>query len=65
MQILGSGLALFALTWGLGRATTFTQLSSGNKQNNVALLFQWMKWVIPAILLVLLIGYIYSTTIGK
>ncbi len=61
MQLVGSGLALVALTWSLGKAVTYFQLSSIANKRSIDLIFIWIKWVIPLILLFVLIGYIYNT----
>ena len=64
MQVLGCGLALVALTWGLGQVATNLQLHNTAKKRGTQLLFLWMKWLIPFVLLTILIGYIYSSTNG-
>ncbi len=61
MQVLGSGISLIALTWGLSKSSVFLQFNSSSKGSRYNLLYQWMKWVIPLVLLLVLIGYIYST----
>lgn len=61
MQVLGSGLALIALTWGLGKAATLLQLNGSLNHGTNDRLFYWLKWVIPTMLLLVLIGYIYNT----
>jgi NSS family neurotransmitter:Na+ symporter len=54
MQVLGSGLTLIALTWGLGRAVTISQVF-GTKQGILpAVFFQWIRWVVPVALLLTL-----------
>ncbi len=63
MQLLGSGLALIAVTWGLKKGITRSQLSL-SEGRSFDLFFFWLKWVIPAILGLVLFGYIYSTING-
>ena len=61
MQVLGSGLALLALCWGIGRIGTLKEIfgqMNFSWQNGY---FSWIKWVVPCILLIVLIGYIYSS----
>jgi NSS family neurotransmitter:Na+ symporter len=64
MQVIGSGLALIALTWSMGKAVTYFQLSTISNKRWMDLLFLWMKWAIPLILLFVLIGYIYNIISG-
>lgn len=61
MQLLGSALALIALTWGIGRLRASSELSSGHSFTQGAFFFQWIKWVVPLVLFIVLIGYIYSS----
>lgn len=63
MQLVGSGFAMMAVTWGLGKGVTRLQMSFPQGQK-FDFLFFWLKWVIPAILGFVLIGYIYSTFNG-
>ncbi len=63
MQVLGSGLALIALTWGLGKTKALNQLFGRERASWHAAYFRWIKWVVPGILLAVLIGYIYSIAI--
>ena len=61
MQLLGSGITMIALAWGLGKIISKTQLFQTNENRHFNLLFFWMKWVIPAVLAIVLIGYIYDS----
>lgn len=61
MQVLGSGLALFALTWGLGKVSTLQEIFKNSNSFWPIAYFNWIKWVVPLILLIVLIGYIYSS----
>lgn len=60
MQLLGSGLAVVALAWGLGKVKVFQQVFGGGDDRKGLLYFQWTRWVVPIVLLIVLIGYIYS-----
>ena len=60
MQVLGSGLALIALTWGLGKVVTKSELGESFIRHHFHVVFAWMKWVVPIVLFLILFGYIYS-----
>ncbi len=60
MQLLGSGLAACGLAWGLGKVAT-TQQIFGNQSSQLTGLYHfWISWIIPILLLIVLIGYIYN-----
>ena len=60
MQLLGSGLAACGLAWGLGKIVT-TQQIFGNQTSRLKGIYHfWISWVIPILLLIVLIGYIYK-----
>jgi len=61
MQVLGSGLTLVALTWGLGRATTLKQIFPDSRTWVSSVYYHWVKWVVPAVLLVILAGYVVQS----
>lgn len=61
MQVLGSALALIAFTWGLGKVKGLKELSTTSSSTSGEFFFQWIKWVVPLVLIVVLIGYIYSS----
>ncbi len=61
MQVLGSGLTLIALTWGLGRLTTVTQVFGRETGTWPAFYFNWIKWVVPTALAIVLVGYIIQS----
>ncbi len=61
MQVLGSALTLIALTWGLGRVTTLRQVFGTDSGSWPAIYYNWIKWVVPAALAVVLIGYIMQS----
>ncbi|HXV78099.1 MAG TPA: sodium-dependent transporter [Candidatus Polarisedimenticolaceae bacterium] len=63
MQLAGSGVALIALGWGLGRATLLTQVfgaadASGFWPQSYLL---WVRWVVPFALAVTLALYLYDS----
>lgn len=58
MQVLGSGLALVALAWGLGRTTTLAQIFGRTSGVQPTIFFAWIRWVVPAALLVTLGLYV-------
>ncbi len=64
MQLLGSMLVLLGVTWGAGKSKTLTAVfgSSFSSQNKIwhHWYYYWIKWVVPAALLSVLVGYIYS-----
>lgn len=61
MQVLGSALALIALSWGIGRLRASKELLSANSFTQGTFFFNWIKWVVPLVLLLVLMGYIYSS----
>ncbi len=60
MQVFGSVLALIALTWGLGRLTTLAQILGKSSGFRAEFMYRWLKWVVPAVLLVILVNYVVS-----
>ena len=60
MHTFGSGVTIVALTWGLGKAVTKSEIFGNRNGLLVELYFYWVKWVIPLALIVILISYIYS-----
>ncbi len=63
MQVIGSGLALIALSWGMGKMKVLGQVFGGVSSPISQFYFHWIRWVVPAVLLIVLIGYIYSSLI--
>ncbi|MEO1053102.1 MAG: sodium-dependent transporter [Bacteroidota bacterium] len=61
MQTLGSALVILALFWGMSRSTVLQQVFGHGKGTLSTVYYRWMKWVIPAVLLVVLITYIYNS----
>ncbi|MEM7503211.1 MAG: sodium-dependent transporter [Pseudomonadota bacterium] len=60
MQMLGSLIAVITVSWGLGAATTKLQLFSKQSAGWHDTYVQWLKWVVPGVLLVVLLSYIVS-----
>ena len=64
LQVLGSCMAMLALTWGLGRKKTLTQIFGREDGVVPSLFFFWLQWVIPAALILVLAGYVYGMVNG-
>lgn len=62
MQVLGSALALIALTSGLGKTKTLVQIF-GNTETGQTVFFFWLRWIIPAVLFSILAAYIYNALV--
>ena len=60
MQVLGSLIAILTVAWGLGRARAKYQLFADETAGWHDLYFLSLKWVVPGVMLVVLIGYIVS-----
>jgi len=61
MQMLGSGLAIIALLWGCDKAVAVTQIFGGRTDGLRRLYLAWLKWVVPAVLGVMLVLYIVDS----
>ena len=61
MQVFGSALAVVGIAWGLGKTKTLTQVFGESRSGGQNFYFVWIRWVVPIVLLVILISYIYST----
>ena len=62
MQTLGSVISIIALTWFVKKRKALSQIYGAGWQGRLpAIYFGLVKWVIPAILLAILISYIYTT----
>jgi NSS family neurotransmitter:Na+ symporter len=61
MQVIGSCCAIIALTWFIGRKITLKQIFNNEKNAFQNGYFIWLKWVIPAALILTLVLYIYSS----
>lgn len=60
MQALGSALALLALAWGLGRERALTQIFGAVGGCWRRAYFYWIGVVIPAVLFLVLAGFVYD-----
>jgi hypothetical protein len=56
--MLGSGVTIIALTWGCDKAVAATQIFGGRTDGIRRLYLLWLKWVVPAVLGVMLILYV-------
>lgn len=61
MFMLGSLLAVIGLGWGLGETVTRAQIRLGLSPRMEDWMRWWIKWVVPAALATILIGFIYET----
>ncbi len=59
-MMLGSALALIAVTWGLGHDVIRRQVASSMPAPAAAAYVLWVRWIVPAALLLILGGYIRS-----
>ena len=62
--MIGGCLALLALAWGIGRAGTVRQVFGAERPLLSAVYFFWIKWVAPAVLLIVLGGTLYEALAG-
>lgn len=60
----GGCLALIALGWGIGKEKTIRQVFGNNTGFVASIYFFWIKWVVPLILIVVLIGTVYEALIN-
>jgi len=60
MFMVGSLLAVLALGWGLGKTVIKEQLGNGLSASMTRWLSWWLRFVVPAALVVILAGYIMS-----
>lgn len=62
MQIFGSVLCVLGLTWGLqkGKIERKMFLNSNSPGANKFVIF-WIKWIIPVVLILVLLGYIFDS----
>ncbi len=64
MQVFGGALAVLAITWGLGKSVMLNQVFGLEVGGLQRLLFHWLRWAVPGVLLVILASYIYTTLFG-
>lgn len=60
MQVLGSGLALLGLTWGIGKSGAIQAVWGSTQSRWHEPYYLWVKWVVPAALLSVLVGYVLT-----
>ena len=64
MQMLGSALTIIALFWGCDKAVAATQIF-GRKTDGIRHLYLvWLRWIVPAVLGVMLVLYIADSMRG-
>lgn len=64
MQTLGSAISIIALAWFIKKKTALKQIFGDKAGGRIPRAYFFLvKWVIPAILLAILISYIYTTII--
>ncbi len=62
MQVFGSGLAVLGVAWGLGKQKLLIQIFGREEAGTMGnIVFVWLRWVVPLVLFVVLLGYIYSS----
>jgi len=62
MQVFGSALAVLGVVWGLGKIKTLNQIFGDAKDENLSnIYFVWIRWVVPAMLLIILLSYLYTS----
>jgi NSS family neurotransmitter:Na+ symporter len=61
MMMFGSAMAIIGITWGVGGDILPTQVANSMSRAWVPRYLLWMRWVVPAVLLLLLAGYVYSS----
>ena len=58
MQMLGSAIAMIALFWGCDKAVAASQIFGGRTDGIRQLYLAWLRWVVPAILGIMLVLYV-------
>lgn len=61
MFMLGSLLAVIGVGWGLGEAAVRAEIRLGLSPRMEDWMQWWIRWVVPAALAVILLGFIYNT----
>lgn len=61
MFMLGALVAVLAVGWGLGKTTITRQLAPGLHPLLLRLLVPWIRYVVPAALAAILIGFLFTT----
>ncbi len=60
MQVFGSMLAILAISWGLKKHDMLKAVFGDCQRGWHNVYYYWIKWVVPAALMSVLVGYIYS-----
>ena len=60
MQLLGSMLAILAFSWGQSKSKALRGVFGSNNRKWHCVYYYWIKWIVPATLFAVLIGYIVS-----
>ena len=60
MQVFGSMLAILAISWGLKKSDMLKAVFGDCQRGWHNVYYYWIKWVVPAALMSVLVGYIYS-----
>ena len=61
MQMLGSALTIIALFWGCDKVVAVTQIFGGRTGGIRSVYLLWLRWIVPAVLGVMLILYIIDS----
>lgn len=64
-QVVGSCLALLALTFGIKKAITLKQVFGDKPGALAGFYFFWINWVVPGALLLVLLGFIFNAISGE
>ncbi|MCH8250488.1 MAG: sodium-dependent transporter [Proteobacteria bacterium] len=64
MQMLGSALTIIALFWGCDKAVAATQIFGAKTDSIRHLYLVWLRWIVPAVLGVMLVLYIADSMRG-
>jgi len=60
MQMLGSAIAVVTVAWGMGQVKARLQLFGTSETHWHQPYFQWLKWIVPGVMLIVLGGYVAS-----
>lgn len=64
-QVLGSCFALLALTLGLKRSVALGQVFGDKRSALASVYFFWVNWVVPGVLLLVLLGFVFNAISGE
>ncbi|MEE9472039.1 MAG: hypothetical protein V3W32_10035, partial [Gemmatimonadota bacterium] len=60
MQTLGALVAAVTLGWSLRRSAALRELAQGCESRLVGLLYVWIRYVIPTVILALFVGWVLT-----